>query len=112
MEQCAWYKAWIGRCTNSPVSEEGSMLVTRFCAEHQGKQCVGCGKEADRDCDHTGIQFVCGAPLCANCTHSPPQKDSPNWFGLGGEHKAHALAHAEWEAYWAPEKTDTLGGGE
>lgn len=59
---CGFDKAWIGKCTN-PVHKEGDK-----CEEHQMK-CCSCGAPATHECAETG-QFVCGAPLCDDCTHN------------------------------------------
>lgn len=64
--KCTFDRAWCGPC-NRPV-ENGD----RFCAEHASMKCVSCKAQATHDCDHAG-QFVCGAPLCADCT---------GWFDL------------------------------
>lgn len=90
---CGYAISWVGPC-KEPVVQDGR------CEKHQGLTCKSCGLPAVKSCDHTGIQFVCGAPLCGDCRHCPPAKDSPNWFGMGGDHKPSAVARKEWdEAY-------------
>jgi hypothetical protein len=91
---CRFEKAWIGRCGTAAVNAEG------FCEEHASSVCCSCGAKATRECDHTGIQFVCGYPLCDGCSHSAPPVGNPGWFNLGGGHKPTEEAHAAWEAYW------------
>ena len=61
VQQCEWNIAWMGRCKEP--AENGS----RFCKKHQQK-CCSCGEPATHECEETG-QFVCGAPLCNECTH-------------------------------------------
>lgn len=76
---CRWDGGWAGKC-KSIATRDG------FCEKHHGKKCVSCGSEAVRECDHTGIQFVCGAPLCATCQHGIPKRGEPGMFLLGGGH--------------------------
>ncbi len=38
-----------------------------FCGKHTGLICRKCGNPADHGCPEE-LQFVCGAPLCKNCT--------------------------------------------
>lgn len=56
---CRYYPAYSGRC-GALAGESG------FCARHVGKTCCVCGDQAVSECNHTG-QFICGAPLCADC---------------------------------------------
>ena len=58
VEICGFYRAWIGKCTNS-----------KPCPEHESKRCASCKEPADHECDETGM-FVCGAPLCKDCEHT------------------------------------------
>ena len=60
--QCRYDKGWAGKCKNI-VYESG------FCEKHKKRKCVVCGEQATHDCNETG-QFVCGAPLCDDCTHN------------------------------------------
>lgn len=61
--QCKFTVAWVGQCKKTAVDEFD------FCEEHQGEKCSSCGAQATHTCDETG-QFVCGAPLCDECTHN------------------------------------------
>ena len=58
MEKCNFDKAWIGKCRNE-----------KPCKEHADIKCCSCGAPATRECPETG-QFVCGFPLCDDCTHT------------------------------------------
>lgn len=58
---CKFIKSWVGKCGKDAV--EGS----EYCEEHSATKCSVCGKQATQDCGET-YQFVCGAPLCDNCT--------------------------------------------
>ena len=78
--QCKFDKSWAGMCKNESTHESG------MCDEHENSKCASCGKRAVRECDQTGIQFVCGAPLCADCQHGVPEKGKEGWFLLGGGH--------------------------
>src|SRR6185369_8210114 len=89
---CNFDMAYAGRC-KEPVVEDD------LCEKHHGLNCAGCGVPAVKLCDHTG-GFVCGAPLCAGCMHSPPAEDSPNTFGMGGGHEPKEIAMRKWEASW------------
>lgn len=77
--RCKWEISWVGQCPK----EAGP---NGFCKEHTDKKCVCCGEMATHDCEHTGIQFVCGAPLCNNCAHGIPDPKNPGIFGMGGGH--------------------------
>jgi hypothetical protein len=59
LQQCPFDIAYVGQCKG-----EGKP----YCEKHAGKECVMCGKQATRECSHTG-QFVCGFPLCDDCKH-------------------------------------------
>ena len=59
---CRFDRAWVGPC-REPAGDDG------FCPKHRYVMCCSCGKQATRECDHTGIQFVCGYPLCDDCEH-------------------------------------------
>lgn len=78
---CGFGLAWIGKCPAVPTP--GS---TR-CDKHKDLKCCSCQKPASRECEHTGIQFVCGAHLCNDCQHGwiMPNAD-PGLFNLGGGH--------------------------
>ena len=81
MSGCVFDLAWIGYCGRTDVRSGD-----RFCSEHTGKVCVSCGGEAVRECDQTGIQFVCCAPLCGECQHGVPERGKEGMFALGGGH--------------------------
>lgn len=87
-EICGFDESWVGRCKEP-----------KPCEKHVGLKCASCGLPAVKSCDHTG-QFVCGAPLCAGCMHSPPAADSPNLFGMGGGHEPVETAMPKWNASW------------
>lgn len=55
---CGFLEAWIGRCRNR-----------KPCTKHADQKCASCGADAVGNCSQTG-QFVCGAPLCADCEHA------------------------------------------
>ncbi len=59
---CGFIKAWVGKC-KTQVHRDGDK-----CEEHQIK-CCSCGAPSTHQCDQTG-QFVCGSPLCDDCTHN------------------------------------------
>lgn len=59
--ECKFIKAWIGEC-GQDADESG------YCGEHKIK-CCSCGAQATHECVET-LQFVCGAPLCGDCTHN------------------------------------------
>lgn len=65
MNKCRFDLAWIGPCNQECEVE--------FCDKHAVTMC-NCGAHATHECCHTG-QFVCGAPLCPNCTGK--FKDAP-----------------------------------
>lgn len=77
---CGFDKAWIGGCQEA-VEKPGDR-----CLKHAGIKCCSCGEPATRECDHTGIQFVCGYPLCDDCEHGVPEKGQEGFFLLGGGH--------------------------
>jgi hypothetical protein len=79
MTTCKWNESWVGIC-GKPADELG------FCEEHKGRVCVCCGETATRTCEHTGVQFVCGAYLCNNCSHGVPDLKDPGFLGMGGGH--------------------------
>lgn len=93
MATCVFEQSWIGKC-KEPAGETG------YCEKHASLKCCSCGAKATRDCEHTGIQLVCGAPLCDGCKHSAPDVNNPGWFNLGGGHKPNAEADAAWAAYY------------
>jgi hypothetical protein len=93
---CKFDRGWAGRCKQpaDQLSDRG------MCVEHDRMKCCSCGQPATQECDHTGIQFVCGYPLCDGCSHSAPADPSnPGLFNLGGGHKPKEEARAAWEKY-------------
>ena len=87
--ECKFDKAWIGPCkVDSGASE--------FCEKHAAMKCCSCGEQATRECDHTGIQFVCGYPLCATCQHGRPPKGNPGMLHLGGGHVTADVHEQQW----------------
>jgi len=60
---CKFEIAWVGEC-NQPTDNG-------WCSKHENKICISCGKKAVGECDNTGGSFVCGAPLCKDCCHTP-----------------------------------------
>lgn len=92
--ECVFNEAWRGQC-GEPAVGDGN-----FCQKHAGLKCASCGNPAIRSCDHTGIQFVCGSPLCGNCSHGAPPRDNPGIFMLGGGHVPTEVASQQWEAYY------------
>lgn len=84
---CPFDKAWIGPC-GQPVTERS------MCAEHAPLVCKSCGAPATQSCEFDGGQFVCGAPLCADCEHLPPPPDA--YFGVGSGHAKKDVAQRAW----------------
>lgn len=80
MNLCLFDRAWIGPCGRDANEDF-------LCSSHAHLRCVSCGAKATRECDHTGIQFVCGYPLCDECEHQIPEKGKEGLFMLGGGHK-------------------------
>jgi hypothetical protein len=63
-----------GYACGKPV-EHGRYL----CDEHAASKCASCGQPATHGCDFCG-QFVCGAPLCDECTFgTDASKPSGAW---------------------------------
>ncbi|TWB61634.1 hypothetical protein FBZ98_101979 [Rhizobium sp. ERR 922] len=63
-----------GYACGKPV-EHGRYL----CEEHASAKCASCGQPATHGCDFCG-QFVCGMPLCDECTYGTEQgKPSGAW---------------------------------
>lgn len=77
MSRCKFDEGWGGICK---IEFDGN---DQFCSKHNNLTCP-CGAKASKLCDHTGIQFVCGTPICEACIHGPVPKDS--LFALGGGH--------------------------
>jgi hypothetical protein len=79
MSQCEYSVYY--QCTN--VSEDGG----HYCTEHLATTCIVCKKQATHNCAYEG-QFVCGAPLCDNCTgYNEEGKSSGNWGFMNHSHK-------------------------
>lgn len=95
MSRCVFDEAWRGRC------KAMSLVSADRCEAHARLVCVSCAAPASQSCDYTG-QFVCGAPLCHRCEHSPPDKSvGRGMFGMGGSHKTSVVADQEWRAFHA-----------
>jgi len=92
---CQFDRAWIGPC-GAPLSGQETV-----CPKHRDLKCCSCGAQATRECEHTGIQFVCGAPLCDNCDHAAPLAGKEGMFFLGGGHKPKAEAAESWNKRFA-----------
>lgn len=95
MSQCKYDCGWAGQCTK----EANAGSLREMCHLHDHLRCASCGKPATRECDHTGIQFVCGAPLCGECSHAAPKRGEEGFCMLGGGHKPKAEAAASWIEY-------------
>ncbi len=74
MSQCKFDICWVGRC-------KGQATHGEFCEKHSETRCCVCHQQAVTECDHTG-QFVCGAPLCANCEGHTDTSQSPGGWGF------------------------------
>lgn len=77
MNKCKFVVAWVGPCKQPCVEE--------FCDKHAAEICSGCGAHATHDCCHTG-QFVCGAPLCENCTGLFDETKSSGAWGFANHY--------------------------
>jgi hypothetical protein len=78
-ERCKFDIAWVGRC-NAAADDSG------LCEKHRAVKCTSCQEQATGECCHTG-QFVCGAPLCDNCTGwSDNSKPSGSWGFMNHRH--------------------------
>ena len=76
---CGFSVAWRGSCDAPTVDDEG-----QFCAKHIEVRCASCGAKATHDCDETG-QFVCGAPLCADCKHTVAPDGTNGGIGFNAQ---------------------------
>jgi len=65
-----------GYACGKPV-EHGRYL----CDDHATAKCVSCGKAATHGCDFCG-QFVCGMPLCDECTYGTDETKSAGAWGF------------------------------
>jgi hypothetical protein len=52
-----------------------------LCEEHAASKCSSCGQPATHGCDFCG-QFVCGAPLCDECTFGTDTSKSAGAWGF------------------------------
>lgn len=77
MKKCTYDKAWIGKC-NVEIPDDKCA-----CPEHEVIKCCVCGEQATGECDHTA-QFVCGFPLCDNCTGVQDSTKGWGFMGFGG----------------------------
>jgi hypothetical protein len=73
--KCRYKRAYSLTNCNQEADKSG------FCKEHKGKKCCVCGEQATHECNYTG-QFVCGYPLCDNCTEGKAG-DSNKGLGWG-----------------------------
>lgn len=89
---CGFDQGWDGKCK---TTTDGTL-----CDRHRDLKCSGCGAAATKLCSHTGIQVVCGEPLCNNCDHGPPPEGSKNWFGMAGGHAPLRESYRLWAAYY------------
>lgn len=67
LKQCKW-QTYGYQCANKSDKEFCADHIDEMCA-HRDEEGVKCGKKADHGCP-TELQFVCGAPCCAehsNC---------------------------------------------
>jgi hypothetical protein len=75
------------KCYASSNCGDDTVNGSDFCLEHINKECVSCKEQATYECCHTG-QFVCGAPLCDNCTgFVDSTKPSGNWGFMNHGHR-------------------------
>lgn len=65
-----------GCACGKPV-EHGRYL----CESHAAATCSSCGQVATHGCDYCG-QFVCGAPLCDECTFGSDEGKSSGVWGF------------------------------
>lgn len=49
-----------------------------YCPKHRDEQCASCGAQATHGCNME-LQFVCGSPLCDDCTHTF-DRSRPSFF--------------------------------
>lgn len=56
---CRYAEPWQGECGSKNILDNGQ------CEKHQSK--CSCGQVATHGCSHAG-QFVCGRPLCDDCS--------------------------------------------
>lgn len=75
---CTFDLAWRGACA------EPSIGATQRCIKHVSVSCTSCGGRASHECDRTGVQFVCGSPLCDDCTGAEVKGNGSDFFGFGG----------------------------
>lgn len=73
-DQCKF--STYGYACGKPV-EHGRYL----CEEHAAAKCSSCGKPATHGCGFCG-QFVCGAPLCDECTYGTDASKSSGAWGF------------------------------
>lgn len=52
-----------------------------LCEEHAAAKCASCGQPATHGCDFCG-QFVCGTPLCDECTFGTDDSKSSGAWGF------------------------------
>ena len=71
----------------------GAETECAICPEHQQRKCSGCKKQATRECSYTG-QFVCGSPLCDDCTWTDGDSTKGlGWGFIGHTHQPKTTTH-------------------
>lgn len=66
-----------------------------LCARHATVKCANCGDQATHECSYAG-QFVCGAPLCADCEGWEDRtKAGGSWGFLNHRHRLKPAKQAE-----------------
>lgn len=83
LRECRYDMPWAGRCRRPTTHESG------ICEDHRGEKCVVCGGQSTHGCSYAG-QFVCGAPLCDDCTDDTTPGPFGSWGFLNHIHKRKA----------------------
>jgi hypothetical protein len=71
--RCEFYEVYGGRCDEEADIAQGLPSV---CEEHLEEKCSNCGEQAIGQCPATVTSFVCGRPLCPDCT-CPKHNETP-----------------------------------
>lgn len=71
--RCEFYEVYGGRCDEDAHMMQGTPSV---CEEHIDEKCSNCGEQAIGQCPATVTSFVCGRPLCSDCT-CPKHNETP-----------------------------------
>jgi len=74
--KCKFDLGWSGKCKSDAIKGK------EYCEEHLEVKCKSCGIQATHLCGETG-QFVCGAPLCDDCTHNVSPRGDNGGIGFG-----------------------------